>query len=572
MAQVTQRCRTSGQLAKLLSRLHDRVVRWLLFIVFAMGACSSEGDATANQGSGGTSEVQSGGQVSSTGGETAGVMTGGDASSAGTQSSQSDAALCMAGQSQCDMTCVDTLSESAHCGDCNTACAAMMECVMGACVPACDTRVDCEFGLACLQGSCEDLTAGRSFQQDESRDSTYGTSPEIDLSATGHAALVWSASQGDELRVSRYILAQDQWTAPLPIHDPMAPFPGSPDIAVDDAGNAMAVWHQGGNAYRDGWANRYDVSLNMWMGPQRIEPDGNGFAETLRVVMDHAGNATVVWPYAQDTGGGMVQATRYDAANGTWGDVLNLSQQVSTGAGDVTAAIDERGNVMAAWVQQPPGKSFNDAQTALYDVTTGSWSTAVSIDAQDLGHANHPSVSADDEGNFFVAWHQSGEDVLHVWVNRYDSQSRTWGTAQKLDSATGSQGARWPKLGADEHGNCLATWEQDSIITSALYEAANEKWTMIGPVDSNTGAVDSRLAVDRGGNGIAFWRGQSSRVYASHFDAQTRTWSAREAVDPVYAERTGNPNIDMDAEGRAIATWHAIGDSGSWEVMTNRFE
>jgi hypothetical protein len=442
---------------------------------------------------------------------------------------------------------------------------------MGACVPICLTLIDCAIGEACVEGGCDDLSDGRSFQQDESRDPAYGTRPEIDVSATGHAAVAWNATMNDELRVSRYLLAENVWTAPLVFHDAMAPFVSSPDVAVDDAGNAIVVWHQGGNEYRDGWANRYDAALDAWGAPQRIEPEGDGFADELRVVIDGAGNATALWAYSTGASG-WVQVTRYDAASGSWGSVVDLSPEVDSGAGNATATIDARGNVLASWVQRLPGKEYNDALAAVYDIMTGSWSPMVSIDAHDLGHTNHPDTSADGEGNFFVAWHQTGEDVPHVWVNRYDAASRTWGTAEKLDSAIDDRGAIYGKVGADEHGNCLAIWEEDSLVMSALFDATSGQWSTLGQVDPTADVIEPRLAVDRGGNGIAMWRGSGGRVYISRFDAKTRAWSAREAIDPVHADRTSAPNIDMDAEGRAFAAWHEIGTSGSWEVMTNRFE
>ncbi len=471
----------------------------------------------------------------------------------------------------CGGTCVDTSNNPAHCGDCNVACGVDAECEQGECLPLCQTQLDCEVGQACAGESCDDLADGRSFQQDESRDSEYGTRPQIDVSSTGHAAVVWNATMNDELRVSRYLLGESTWTPPLVFHEPMAPFVSSPDVAVDDAGNVIAVWHQGGNEYRDGWANRYDANSGTWGTPQLIEPDGNGFADELRVVMDGAGNATAVWPFSTGQSGWM-QVTRYEAASGTWGRVVDLSPEVDSGASNTALATDAYGNVMVAWTQRLPDEEYNDTLAAVYDMATDSWGPMVSIDGHDLGHTNHPNISADGAGNFFVAWHQSGEDVSHVWVNRYEAANHSWGSAHKLDSASGDRGAIYGKVGADEHGNCLVIWEEDSLLMSAHYDAASGEWSTLGEVDPNDDAIDPRLVVDRGGNGIALWRGSGGRVYISRFDAQLRTWSEREAIDPVHADRTSAPDIDIDAEGRGFATWHEIGASGSWEVMTNRFE
>ena len=553
--------------------------RLALFALSSIFACSSEpapgasdtpegteqGDGTAGLGAGGSAPVAS---IAGRGG---GGGSGGGAAGT-TPPGPTEQPACTAGRRRCGADCVDVLSDLAHCGGCDAACETDMECSSGTCIVPCDTRVDCAVGEACLADGCENPSLDKAFQDEESRDSAYGTSPQVDVAATGHAAIVWDATNTSELLVSRYILAQDAWTAPLPIHEPMAPFPGSPHIAVDDAGNAIAVWHQGGNDFRDGWANRYDAALNMWLGPQRIEPEADGFADVLRVVLDAVGNATVVWPYYKDGVGGTARAIRYDAASQSWGSQVDLSPQVMTGAGNVTAAADLRGNVMAAWEQSPPGMEFGDLRVARYDVESGSWSAPVAIDAHDLGHVNHPNVTADGDGNFFVAWHQTGEEVVHVWVNRYDAASGEWGTAEKLDTATGSNGALWGRLGADHHGHCLAVWEQDSVLTSALYEPESGAWSMLGPVDASSDFADPELVVDRGGNGIAIFRGSSSRIYVSRFDPTTRSWSAREPIDPVHADRTSEPNIDIDAQGRATATWHETGASGSWEVMTNRFQ
>jgi hypothetical protein len=97
-------------------------------------------------------------------------------------------------------------------------------------------------------------------------------------------------------------------------------------------------------------------------------------------------------------------------------------------------------------------------------------------------------------------------------------------------------------------------------------------WSILGAVSDEVGLSDPRLAVDPGGNGIALYSGAGQRLYISRFDAASRSWGEPESIDPAHADRTSDPSIDVDAEGRAIATWHGIGESSSWEVMTNRFE
>lgn len=63
-----------------------------------------------------------------------------------------------------------------------------------------------------------------------------------------------------------------------------------PRIAMDAAGNAMAVWEKGSSA----WANRY-VAGTGWAGPMLIDDTNGGRSSSPEVAVDGNGNAIAVW-------------------------------------------------------------------------------------------------------------------------------------------------------------------------------------------------------------------------------------------------------------------------------------
>ena len=82
-----------------------------------------------------------------------------------------------------------------------------------------------------------------------------------------------------------------------------------PEIAFDASGNAMAVWYQNNGTAFDIWANRY-VSGTGWGTAEKIEADDANTARYPQVAMDDSGNAIAVW-YQTDGTQNNIVANRY---------------------------------------------------------------------------------------------------------------------------------------------------------------------------------------------------------------------------------------------------------------------
>lgn len=69
---------------------------------------------------------------------------------------------------------------------------------------------------------------------------------------------------------------------------------GDPRVAFDTAGNALAVWTQGDGTRYNIWANRYTAGSG-WGTAQLIETDNASDAGNPQIAIDTAGNALAVW-------------------------------------------------------------------------------------------------------------------------------------------------------------------------------------------------------------------------------------------------------------------------------------
>jgi hypothetical protein len=67
-----------------------------------------------------------------------------------------------------------------------------------------------------------------------------------------------------------------------------------PQIVVDANGNALAVWSQSDGTRYSIWSNRY-VAGTGWGTAELIETDDSGNAYSPQLGIDESGNAVAVW-------------------------------------------------------------------------------------------------------------------------------------------------------------------------------------------------------------------------------------------------------------------------------------
>jgi PKD repeat protein len=178
-------------------------------------------------------------------------------------------------------------------------------------------------------------------------------SPDVAIDPAGRATAVWTRSN---LVESRFLTSAGALDGGIDNVSDAAESVGSPSVALDDANNAVAVW-TGGTLTKA--ASR--ASRASFAPPQTVSSPGDSNA-LPRVAMDRAGNAVAIW----SQGLAVVQASRR-APGGTFGGV----EDVSKGGSAVvpTIGVDDEGNAIVGYAfarAAPDGRLV--AQVATYDV------------------------------------------------------------------------------------------------------------------------------------------------------------------------------------------------------------
>ena len=170
--------------------------------------------------------------------------------------------------------------------------------------------------------------------------------------------VVWAQSDGVATPIrARLYTAGSGWGAAGLVSDEGADA-HDPQVAVDDGGNAIAVWRQLDGVRSDVWANRY-VAGTGWSGAALIEREDSDSAKEPQLAIDAGGNALVVWRLgSDDTFSGRIWANRYVAGSG-WGEAALLDPDLGGDAYRPQVSMERSGNAVAVWDQLGEGPGWN---------------------------------------------------------------------------------------------------------------------------------------------------------------------------------------------------------------------
>lgn len=242
-----------------------------------------------------------------------------------------------------------------------------------------------------------------------------------------------------------------------PVEDPF-----NPSIAVDNTGNAIAIWVQYDSGQNNVWANRY-VNGAGWGTPELIETNNTGTALETGIDTDDAGNAIAIWSF-QIGSQYQLWSNRYENGVG-WGNPTLLRNL----ANSLTGPIIEVGAGSDAAVVWKEGSGNLDLYTSYYSARTSSWS------APQLAESNTETVwrldaQFDNSSNsVLLLWNQDdGMSNNGIWFNRYNPRTG-WAGAELIGSS--SEFVNDPAITSDGNGNALAMWIHNDEVWYNRYTA-----------------------------------------------------------------------------------------------------
>ncbi|MGA1820950.1 MAG: hypothetical protein ACMUIG_00325, partial [Thermoplasmatota archaeon] len=393
--------------------------------------------------------------------------------------------------------------------------------------------------------------------------------PQVAVDPTGNATVVWYQHDGTRYNIwsNRYNAGIGWGTAGL-IETNNIGDAAYPQVAVDPYGNAVAVWQHYDGTRVNIWSNRYTAGVG-WDNAQLIETDNDGGAAYPQVAVDSAGNAVAVW-YQFDGTRNNICSNLFTAGVG-WGTAELIETNDTGNAYDPQVAIDPKGNAVVVWYQID-GLHVNILSNR-YTAGVG-WGTAQLIENNDDGNAVYPHVAVDPTGNATAVWIQQG-GLGFIWSNRYTT-GVGWGTAEFIDIPGGGTPFE-PQVAVDTAGNAVAVWEQNDGTRYNIWSnryTSGVGWGTAGLIETdNTGdALEPQVAVDTYGNAVAIWHqsdGKRHNIWSNRYTKDTG-WGKPELVETANTGFADNPQVAIDKDGNVVAVWYQ-NDGMRYNIWSNHY-
>ncbi len=352
------------------------------------------------------------------------------------------------------------------------------------------------------------------------------TRPQVAVDAVGNAFVVWEQSDGDDTFTwaNRYAVDEGWGTAQLIQTDEITNA-RNPSVAADPAGNAVAVWIQR-DLFSTGeiaWANRY-VLGDGWGTAETIDPVDPSLAGlTTEVAMDDDGNAIAVWTRPKVVGDNM-WANRYAAdpeepLEPGWEGAVMIKDNDEIDVTDPRMAVDPMGNAFVVWTQQDGGRV--DIWTNRYVPDVG-WGLQALLEDNETADAKEPDITVDATGVAYAVWTQSDPLFDNIYVSRYTPGAEPgseWGVPvlveEAFDDPLDDADAAKPRIAVNDGGYVFVVWEQDwegwLSIWSNHFEPG-EGWDTADLIEQIVRAGKSpQIGVDNNDHAQALWLHSNDR-------------------------------------------------------------
>lgn len=216
------------------------------------------------------------------------------------------------------------------------------------------------------------------------------------------------------LKAARYTRATE-WQAPQAIEagfDTVTSV-SFPRVAIDAAGNAIALWHQGSSV----WFNVFSAATGSWGSATEVDAGqvNAGFGAHLTLAMTPDGRAVATW----NSGLYALKAMRFTPGAG-----FSAPETVAPYSIDLSLSLDDNGNAVVVcrspdrWPNPTSGTQNIYSRRSAWG---GSWSDAVAIETEAGNTKGNVAAAFNRSGRGVAAWAQNDSATSEIrnslWVN-----------------------------------------------------------------------------------------------------------------------------------------------------------
>ena len=375
--------------------------------------------------------------------------------------------------------------------------------------------------------------------------------PAVAMNGAGDMVAAWQRSSGTSLFAQATVRpAGASFSAPLTLGPAGLASFGTPQAAIDGAGNAIVVWQR-----PDGFTLNTIVQA-------AIRPAGGSFGEPItlsangtvsvhpRIAMNAAGNAIVAWEHLADQT--VVMQATVRPAGGSFAAPVDVSAAGLQGQ-PPGVAIDDAGDAIVVWRQTTAAGSLAQAASR---PAGGLFSPPADLSA--TGQVSGAQVRTNGAGETAVVW--THVDAANNTIVQASTRPPGGAFSVPVDLSVAGRDAIDPQVALDAAGNALAVWSRSdgsTRVVQATTRPAGGSFT--APVDVSTAGGEARaprVALNPGGDAVVAW--QRSDATNTIVQATVRRAGAEFAATADLSapgRDAAEPQVGIDADGDAVATW-----------------
>lgn len=340
------------------------------------------------------------------------------------------------------------------------------------------------------------------------------------------------------------------WLPPQDISAANEVIDGRPQVAVDAAGNAVAIWERHVSGKEVVEATERPAG-GAWSEPEVVSLPGEE-GQRSRVTIDTAGNAIAVW-ITGDSSTGFVVRSAVRPPGGEWSEPEDVSDSIAE-AVTPWLALDASTEAVAIWTAFESGARVLQGAIRGED---GEWSEPddLSTAGEFVTPLEAPDVAIDAAGNAVAVWKLvSPDEVVQAAVRPAGGD---WAAPDDLSGAgqTGGQ----PAVAMNDAGLAVAVWTRlDGTNTiQAAVRPAGGGWTAPDDLsDASQNAAEPDVAIDEAGEAVAVWarsNGTNDIVQAAVRQAGG-DWAAPDDLS-ASGQHAFSPVVAANVAVGAVALW-----------------
>ncbi|MEL7360955.1 MAG: T9SS type A sorting domain-containing protein [Bacteroidota bacterium] len=292
--------------------------------------------------------------------------------------------------------------------------------------------------------------------------------------------------------------------------------------------------------------------------------------EAPSVDTDADGDFVVVWQSRNQDGSNFgIIGQRYDKSGATAGSEFQINTYTTGDQQDASVAVDVTGDFVVVWESDGQDGSGSGIYGQRYASDGTPLGGEFQINTTTAGNQSAPSVAADLNGDFVVAWQGSDGSNTGIFAQRFSNAGVAQGSEFQVNTTTAA-GQRTPAVGISLDGAFVIAWggsNQDGSSGGIFAQRYASDGTALGSeFQVNTITPNNQrnpaIGVDQDGDFVIVWETFSG---ASDYDIAVRRYDS--AGTPLGDERRVNTRVrdaqirsavSVDAEGNFVVVWDGV--------------